>query len=184
MAVQSSWEEMEGWDLSETVGVCSRLSQCRSYIWYAAARGEKVVVVVVVVKSELASFIRFITSLSYCCHCPSPGPAGLPKPRSHLSGSHNFIKLCSTNAIKRAQLRVSRWKVWHFTLTDDEFGLTGQTGAFRQGYGFIFVRYAPLQPLHQAPLLSSLLVSFYPFLDDGPYGLRVVCPSNPIPPPP
>lgn len=182
MAVQSSWEEMEGWDLSETVGVCSRLSQCRSYIWYAAARGEKVVVVVV--KYELASFIRFITSLSYCCHWPSPGPASLPKPRSHLSSSHNFIKLCSTNAIKRPQLRVSRWKVWHFTLTDDEFGLTGQTGAFRQGYGFIFVRYAPLQPLHQAPLLSSLLVSFYPFLDDGPYGLRVVRPNNPIPPPP
>lgn len=167
MAVQSSWEEMEGWDMSETVGVCTALSQCWSYIWYAAVRGEKVVLVKSKVNWHHLSDL-LLSCLIARCHWPSPGPASLRKPRSHLYGSHSFIKLCSTNAIKRPQLRVSRWKVWHFTLTDDEFGVTGQTSAFRQGYGFIFVRYAPLQAHHQAPLLSSLLSNFTCFWVMGP----------------
>lgn len=38
---------------------------------------------------------------------------------------------------------------------------------------------APLQLLHQAPPPVFPPVSFYPFLGDGPYGVRVVCPIAP-----
>lgn len=133
------------------------------YLICCCERGEGVGAGKVFVNWHHLSDVLLSCLIGGCHHWPSPGPASLPKPCSHLYNCHSFIKLCSTNAIKRLQLRVSRWKVWHFTLTDDEIGVTGQTGSFRQGYGFIFARYALLQFLHQAHLLSSLLSHFTHF---------------------
>lgn len=42
MAVQSSREEMEGWDVSEMVGVCSGLSHRWGYLICCGERGEGV----------------------------------------------------------------------------------------------------------------------------------------------
>lgn len=86
------------------------------------------------------------------CHCPSPGPPAPGKPRSHLCCSRTFIKLCSTNAIKSPQLRVNRWKVWHFAF---DWRWIGSDGPDRRIQAWIWIYFFSVMLPHSPNNPSS-----------------------------
>lgn len=100
------------------------------------------------------------------CHCPSPGPPAPGKPRSHLCCSRTFIKLCSTNAIKSPQLRVNRWKVWHFAF---DWRWIGSDGPDRRIQAWIWIYFFPLcshtlpttPPLSPPPVFPAVLFCLF-----------------------
>lgn len=96
---------------------------CYRCSWYwrgvlvrrAAVREERVVVVgLSICVSWHHLSVLLLSCLVAGCHRPSPGPPAPGKPRSHPRCCLTSISLCSTQAIKSPQLRVNRWKVWHF----------------------------------------------------------------------
>lgn len=183
MAAQSSWEEMEGWDMSEMVGVCSGLSQCWSYIWYAAVRGEKVLVLV---KSLWTGIIHQI----YYFLVSSLGAIG---PHLAQPVSVNLAPICTTATILENDVQPMQLKDYSSGLADERcdillwLTMNSEWQARQAHSGKDMDLFSPVMlPYSFSTKLPSCLPSclILPISGWWALWLKGCVPHNPIPPPP
>lgn len=89
-------------------------------------------------------------------HLAPPAPR---KPRSLSRRRLSSIKLCSPHAIKSQQLRVNRWKVWHFAF---DWRWIQSDGPDRRIQAWIWIYFFPLMFPHSPHNPSSAPTSCFP----------------------